>query len=68
MRYLFCGFSFSIQSVDSRNYSYKEVDNKNLNYVQSNNIVKILVSSFISFTDSIEVVSITDSYIYYKTF
>ena len=57
-----------MQSVDSRNYSYKEVDNKNLNYVQSNNIVKILVSSFISFTDSIEVVSITDSYIYYKTF
>ena len=28
VRYFFCGFSFSAQSVDSRNYSYKEVDNK----------------------------------------
>ena len=26
--FFFCGFSFSAQSVDSRNYSYKEVDNK----------------------------------------
>ena len=33
----FCGFSFSTQSVDSRNYSYKEVDNKSQNYRQSNN-------------------------------
>ena len=37
VRYFFCGFSFSTQSVDSRNYSYKEVDNKSQNYRQSNN-------------------------------
>ena len=34
--YVFCGFSFSTQSVDFRNYSYKEVDNKTQNYMQSN--------------------------------
>ena len=30
---------FSIQSVDSRNYSYKEVDNKSENYMQLNIIM-----------------------------
>ena len=33
----FCGFPFSTQSVDSRNYSYKEVDNKS----QNNNMLKL---------------------------
>ena len=68
MRYLFCGFSFSTQNVDSGNYSYKEVDKKSRNYRQSNNHVITLVSSFVSFTNYIKVVSITDCYIHYKIF
>ena len=32
VRYVFCGFSFFMQSVDSRNYSHKEVNNKSQNY------------------------------------
>ena len=39
VRYIFWGFSFSTQSVDSRIYSYKDVDNKSQNYMQSNNII-----------------------------
>ena len=35
----FAFLPFSIQSVDSRNYSYKEVDNKSENYMQSNIIM-----------------------------
>ena len=37
--YLFCGFSFSTQRADFKNYSYKEVDNKSQNYMQSTKIM-----------------------------
>ena len=35
----FAFLPFYIQSVDSRNYSYREVDNKSENYMQSNIIM-----------------------------
>ena len=63
---------FSIQSVDSRNYSYKEVDNKSENYMQLNIImlkfwcllsfpVQVLLKQFI-------LLIVSYSIIYFKFF